>query len=102
MSEMVVLKTVTLTDHHLRPGRTKHTLSEAAGTRDFPPFTSLTIARYPEDSGFYLLYLTDVGPGADTYHLSLADALHQAEREFGVEQDEWTNLAESSLTYTFD
>ena len=98
MSEMVVLKRVTLTDRHLRRGRTKHTLSDATGTRDFPPFTSLTIARYPEDSGFYLLYLTDAGPGADTYHLSLENALHQAEWELGVEQDEWTDVAGSSPT----
>ena len=27
--------------------------------------------------------------GADTFHLTLDDAKHQAEWEFGVKEDEW-------------
>jgi len=80
---------VELGSHHLRPGRTKHTLVDAAGARDFPLFKALEIAKFPEDEGFYLLYEPETGHGTDTWHLSLDDAMHQAEWEFGVMPAEW-------------
>jgi hypothetical protein len=90
MSEMVAIKKVVLTGHHLRPGRTKHTLADSQGQREFPPFTSLEIAQFAGDSGYYLLHLCENGQGTDTWHATLDDALHQAEYEFEVKPEEWT------------
>ncbi len=87
MSAFIALKRVVLTDHHLRPGRTRHTMN---GT-DFPPFVSLEIAQFPNDSGFYLLHICATGEVADTWHETLEDAMHQAEFEFGVQEDEWVS-----------
>lgn len=89
MSRFHSLFRVELRSHHLRPGRTKHTLIDGAGARDFPPFKALEIAKYPEDQGFYLLYEAESGHGTDTWHLSLEDAMDQAEWEFGVTAAEW-------------
>ena len=75
MSAFVALKRVMLGTHHLRPGRTRHSVNG----RDFPPFVSLEIAQYPGDSGFYLLHICANGAMADTYHESIEDAMHQAE-----------------------
>jgi hypothetical protein len=81
---MVAIKKVTLKKHHLSPGRTKHTLSDSKGVRPFPPFTSLAITRYGEESGYYLMHICDNNLGTDTWHETLEDALGQAEWEFGV------------------
>ncbi|MGA2167616.1 MAG: hypothetical protein ABSG62_05350 [Terracidiphilus sp.] len=89
MSEMVAIKKVALGEHHLRPGRTKHTLVDSQGQRDFPLFTSLVVAQYPGDSGYYLLHLCEDGQGTDTWHATLDDALHQAEYEFEVKPEDW-------------
>jgi len=35
------------------------------------------------------MYIPGSGIGADTFHLTLEDAKHQAEWEYGVEEDEW-------------
>lgn len=93
---MVVVKEVTLGRHHLRPGRTKHTLVDGQGRRDFAPFTSLQIAHDPDSSGYFLLYFTEQGAGTDTFHLSLEDALHQAEWEFEVKSEEWTDVRDGA------
>ena len=90
MGEFRSLFRVELGPHHLRPGRTKHTLSDASGTREFPPFKALEICSFPADDGYYLLYEPEEGNGTDTYHKTLEDALHQAEWEFGVTLAEWT------------
>jgi hypothetical protein len=94
MSEMAVIKKVILTEHHLRPGRTKHTLCDAKGSREYPPFVSLVIAQYPEDSGYYLLHLCEDGHGTDTWHESIDEAFHQAEYEFEVKPEEWIETNE--------
>jgi hypothetical protein len=94
MSEMTAIRKVALTEHHLRPGRTKHTLSDSQGRREFPPFTSLVIAKYPEDPGFYLMHVCENGQGTDTWHETLDDALHQAEFEFEVKPEEWKETNE--------
>ena len=95
MSEMVPIKKVVLTEHHLRPGRTKHTLVSGPAQREFSPFTSLVIARFREDSGYCLLHLCENGQGTDTWHMTLDDALHQAEYEFDVKPEEWIEPNES-------
>jgi hypothetical protein len=92
--EMVAIRRVKLGEHHLNPGRTKHTLSDASGTRPFPPFTSLAITRYGEDASYYLMHICDENLGTDTWHETLDDALHQAEWEFGVRPEEWTEVQE--------
>jgi hypothetical protein len=91
---MLAIKKVKLTDRHLSPGRTKHTLSDSEGVRLFPQFTSLAITQADGDSGYYLMHLCDSGLGTDTWHESLEDALNQAEWEFGVLPDEWTDVHE--------
>lgn len=61
-------------------------IAEAA----FP--SSLTIE--PADSGFFLFRLDEAGVCvADTWHLTLEDAKVQAEFEYAVSPDEWTQVA---------
>lgn len=92
--EMIAIKKVTLREHHLSPGRTKHTLSDSNGVSPFPPFTSLAITRYLDGSGYYLMHICENHLGTDTWHETLEDALHQAEWEFGVLAEEWTDVEE--------
>ena len=89
MSAYWSLLRVDLTDRHHSPGKTKHQLKDSAGLRDFPPFVALEIVQAEGESAFYLMYIPASGHGTDTFHLSLDDAKHQAEWEFGVAQDEW-------------
>ena len=57
---------------------------------ELPPPSQLEIVTYPDDPGFYLLYLDDEGNElTDTYHDSQAEAMRQARWEFRVEEDEW-------------
>jgi hypothetical protein len=90
--KMVAIKEVTLKEHHLSPGRTKHTLSDGHGVRPFPPFTSLAITRFGEEPGYYLMHICDAGLGTDTWHETLEEALHQPEWEFGVLSEEWIDV----------
>ena len=94
MAQMTELRKVTLNERHLRPGRTKHTLIDEMGAREFPPFASLVIAQFSGDSGYYLLHLCENGEGTDTWHQNLDDALHQAEWELGVSPEEWIETSE--------
>lgn len=96
MSHKVAIRKVLLGEQHMRPGRTKHTLVDAAGARPFPPFTSLVITRclLPDDSSYYLEHLCADGPGTDTCHQTLAEAMYQAEWEFGVQSSEWIEVNE--------
>jgi hypothetical protein len=97
MSNMVAIKKVVLAEHHLPPGRTKHTLCDERGSREFPPFVSLVIAQYPGDSGYSLLHLCEDEHGTDTCHESIDDSFHQAEYEFDVNRRNGlkrTNLSE--------
>jgi hypothetical protein len=89
MSELTSLFRVELSEHRLCPGRTKHSLSDASGTREFPPFTALEICSTANESSFYLMYESETGLGTDTWHQTLDDAMHQAEWEFGVVKSEW-------------
>ena len=91
MSVFITAMQVALGANHLRPGRTRHTMSDGATEREFPPFVRLEIAqsRYSSDPGFYLLHICVDGSTADTYHSTVEEALHQAEWEFGVQPNEW-------------
>ena len=91
--EWVKIKRVDITDRHVRPGRTRHYLGGSSGRVEFPPFTSLVIAQYPGDSGYYLLHLCDDGTGTDTYHSTIEEAVHQAAYEFDVKPEEWVDIS---------
>ena len=98
MSAWITLYRVNLSPNHLTPGRTKHQLVDSLGSRPFPPFKSLSIAQFEGDAGFYLLYHPEQGSGTDTWHQNLADAMHQAEWEFGVASSEWTTSEPATKT----
>jgi hypothetical protein len=91
MSTFWSLYRVELTAHHRQPDRTKHALVNSSGKHDFPPFKFLTICGQDDttDQGYYLMYVPETGPGTDTWHQTLEDAMAQAEWEFGVTRDEW-------------
>jgi hypothetical protein len=89
VSRFITLYRVQLQERHTATGNTEHWLVDGKGTRPFPPFRALEIAQYEGDSGFYLLYIPASGHGTDTYHETLADAMHQAEFEFRVAGDDW-------------
>jgi hypothetical protein len=95
MGKMTAVKRVVLNERHKRPSQTMHFLNDGQGRPEFPPFTSLMITQCPENPGnYFLLSLCDNVQVADTFHLTLDDALHQAEYEFGVRPEEWTDTNE--------
>jgi hypothetical protein len=89
MDEWVIKMRASLGVNHLRPGKTRHTISDAKGRREFPPFVSLEIAQYPGQQSCYLLHICEDGSMADTWHETVEEALHQAEWELGVQESEW-------------
>jgi hypothetical protein len=93
--EWLVLRRVSLGPHHLHPGRTKHTLSDSKGRRDFPPFVSLEIVRSGRGS-YYLMHVCEDGSGTDTWHQTLEEATDQAEYEFEVKMSEWIVVQEET------
>lgn len=44
-------------------------------------------------NGVHLLYIFDDGNGADTWHMTVEDALKSAELEYQVKPSEWTILS---------
>jgi hypothetical protein len=90
---------VDLGANHLRPGRTRHTISDAKGHREFPRFIRLEVAQYPGDQGCYLLHICEDGSMADTWHSTVEEALHQAEWELGVQPSEWQTIRQSESTH---
>ena len=92
MPELVITKRVALGPHHLRPGRSRHTIIDANGPRQFSAFVSLEIASYPNEQSCYLFHICENGEGTDTWHPSLERALEQAEWEFGVQRHEWVDV----------
>jgi len=71
---------------HQPTGKTKH----FKGDREIPAPHSLQIVRYPNDRGYYLLYLDENGNElTDTYHDRLQGAIEQANWEFSVQPEEW-------------
>jgi len=93
---MSILKRVQLTERHLNPGRTRHTLIDGNGSRAFSAFTSLEIVQFEDNPGFYLMHLCADGTGTDTWHETVDDALHQAEWELDVRRDEWEDVGDAN------
>ena len=89
MNDWVIKIRATLGANHLRPGRTRHSISDGKGCREFPPFVRLEIAQFPGDQECYLLHICEDGAMADTWHETVEEALHQAEWELGVQESEW-------------
>ncbi|HUX80684.1 MAG TPA: hypothetical protein VMW10_13215 [Alphaproteobacteria bacterium] len=53
----------------------------------------LQIVVYPDDSGYYLLYFDINGKEiTDTYHETLEGGLKQAEWEFNIPPNDWSDL----------
>jgi hypothetical protein len=81
------IKWVDLTDAHAPTGRTEHYRASL-----LPPPVRLEIVQLEGAVGFYLLYLDAQGnEQTDTFHETLPGALAQAEFEFRVRPDEWTD-----------
>jgi hypothetical protein len=90
-AQPLVLQEVVLGAEHRPTERTRH----FRGGELQPPPARLQIARYRDDPGFYLLYFDAEGEEQnDTYHLTLDDALHQAQFEFNVAPDDWRAVRE--------
>ena len=93
-SEMNVVRTASLNDRHLHPGRTHHTIHDKLGKRDFPPFVSLFITDTQGYTEAILWRLCENGEAAHTHHDSIEDAFHQAEFEFEVLPADWVETNE--------
>jgi hypothetical protein len=77
---------VTLTPGHAANSATRH----VADGQELPRPAALSIEQYPDDSGYYLMYLDSAGrEQTDTYHDTLEGAFEQARFEFGVQRDKW-------------
>jgi|SRR5581483_1890019 len=92
MPHLITRKKVQLGPQHFTPGRTKHTIRDERGVREFPCFVSLEIASYPGEESCYLFHICESGEGTDTWHESSEEAMEQARYEFGVERSEWTDV----------
>ncbi|HLP41412.1 MAG TPA: hypothetical protein VK465_07895 [Fibrobacteria bacterium] len=88
MGDRRIIKRIKLKPFNAPTGNTRHFL----GQTELAPPSELVIVQYPEDPGFYLLYLdTDGEELTDTYHETLEKALDQAEWEFGVKPADWVS-----------
>ncbi len=90
--ELITVLRVELGAHHLRPGRTNHTISGPNGFETFPPFVALEIAHCADENSYYLFHIAENGMIADTWHQSLEEAIEQAEFEFEVMPKEWSEV----------
>ena len=71
------------------PGRTTHLI----GNQPMPKPTSLQIAQYDNDAGFYLFYLNEKNEiMTDTWHQTIEDAIEQAEWEFQIDSKGWVTV----------
>lgn len=86
MPDYLVLKKIRLTAANAPTGMTRH----LHGKTELPAPVELQIVKYPDDAGYYLLYLDDSGnEQTDTYHDTLEGALSQAEFEFKTRPGDW-------------
>ena len=86
MSDYEILCSIRLGLQHSATGKTPHYFGDA----QLPPATTLSIVKFPDDSGFYLLYLdADGNETTDTYHDTIEAAKDQANWEYGVKAEEW-------------
>ncbi|MBI3551618.1 MAG: hypothetical protein HY077_03805 [Elusimicrobia bacterium] len=85
----MLLKQIRLATAHVPTGKTRH----SKGSRELPPPAEFQIVKYPDDPGFYLLYLDERGKEQmDTLHDTIDAVLSQAKWEFKINPDEWTTL----------
>lgn len=83
-----ILKRLRLGPQHVATGFTRHFRDGAL----LPAPVALLITQYRVDQGYYLFYCDESGEEqTDTYHDTLAQAMRQAEVEFGVKPEEWDN-----------
>jgi len=97
MVQLVTTMQVVLGANHHK-SRTKHTIADTRGVRDFPPFVRLEIVQPPGEEACYLYHICEDGSIADTWHHTTQDAFHQAEWEFGVRSDEWQTAKQLDRT----
>lgn len=92
MDEPSLLRRIKLTSAHRPTGKTQH----FHGDELLPPPTELRIVQYSSDPGYYLFYCDDSGAElTDTYHDSVQEAMDQAEFEFGITAEEWSEVEPS-------
>ena len=72
--EFKCLKRAEIKPENRSLGLVTHTLIDHAGPHEFPEFARLEIARFGQDSGYYLLHICADGSGTDTWHQTLEDA----------------------------
>ena len=78
---------IRLRNDHRPTGNTTHTVH---GSVVKPPY-ELRIVQFDGDPGFYLIHFSQNEEEiADTYHDSYGQAMDQAEFEFGIKQEDWT------------
>jgi len=70
----------------------RHVIFDQRGKRPFPPFVALEIVGVPGRDGCYFFHICVDGQIADTWHGTVAEAVEEAEYEFGVKPDEWTTI----------
>jgi hypothetical protein len=88
LSPLVVARVV-LTEAHKSTGRTRHLI----GDLPMPRPSELRVVRDAEGHGLYLFYCDAAGTEmTDTFHQTLDEAFSQAEFEFQVRPDEWTQV----------
>lgn len=86
MPNYTIIRRITLQQKHIPTGRTRHFI----GNQKMPTPHGLIIAQYPDNPGYYLFYMDEVGNEmTDTYHETLEDAFDQAAWEFQVSHEDW-------------
>ncbi len=89
MNNYTVIQQVILGEQNKSTGKTRHVVSGS----DMPLPAMLRIVRFPNDQGYYLLYLDKAGRElTDTYHDTLADAVDQARWEYEVQPEQWETV----------
>lgn len=86
MNKETILKRAKLDPLQTPTGNTRHYV----GAKELGPAAALRIVKYEGEAGYYLFRLDGEGNAmTDTFHLSIEDALAQAEWEYRVKQDDW-------------
>ena len=75
------------------PCRAKHTWNG----KPMPSARHIILAEYPDGPMIYR-YSEDWEFAGDTWHQSIADALHQIESEFGKSEPQWRAISEQEAT----
>jgi hypothetical protein len=84
----IVLRRLTLAARHRRTGNTRH----YGPPGELPPPVELQIVRYSDALGYYLFYMNEEGvEQSDTWHETMDGAMDQAEFEFKVRRNDWSD-----------